>query len=79
MNITEVILIAAALQLVTMGCALIAIGEAWKRASVNFRMWQAALYAYSEEKAAHNATKRDLLEERLEHGTEARNVDARTI
>ena len=31
------------------------------------------------EQEAHESTKRDLLAERSEHGTEARNVDARTI
>lgn len=79
MSVSEVILIAVTLQLVTLGCGLMAIREAWKRAAVNFRMWQAALHAYSEEKASHDATKRDLLAERREHGTEARNVDARDV
>jgi len=32
-----------------------------------------------DEQEAHESTKRDLLAERSEHGTEARNVDARTI
>lgn len=37
------------------------------------------LQQLNEEREAHEFTKRDLLAERSEHGTEARNVDARTI
>lgn len=107
MTTEETILIAVALQLVTLACCFMAIREAWKDAAESFRKWQVAAQAHADEKVAHAKTreahrneilcsrhwlqqlndereahesiKLDLLAERREHGTEARNVDVRTI
>lgn len=79
MTTKETILLAAFLQLVALAAYIMTLREAWRVAAENFRKWQVALQAYGDEKEAHNATKLDLLAERREHGTEARNVDARTI
>lgn len=56
MNTVEIILLAVVLQLVTLACCLMAIREAWQKAAENFRKWQLALQAYSDEKAAHSKT-----------------------
>ena len=79
MTTKETILLAAFLQLVALAAYIMTIREAWRVAAENIRKWQVALQAYSYEKAAHEATKQDLLAERREHGTEARNVDVMTI
>lgn len=62
MTTKETILLAAFLQLVTLACCFMAIREAWKAASENFRKWQVALQAYSDEKAAHAKTNSRLVQ-----------------
>lgn len=67
MNTTEIILLAAFLQLVTLACCFMAIREAWLVAAENFRKWQVALQAYRHEKEAHAKTNARLIEEMRLH------------
>ena len=62
MTTKETILLAAFLQLVTLACCFMAIRDEWRVAAENFRKWQVALQAYSDEKEAHAKTNARLVQ-----------------